>query len=133
MLGTLRVRSIRLVAAACLALTTMLVGFAHRPLTFAAMPVDLSAYRLPDGTLIDLCHVDFDDGVVPPHDSRARVCDACLLTGAPGLGGPAEIGLPVRVGVAVVATVVSAQVAEGEPTRAPVSRGPPRDARDLRA
>ena len=122
-----------MVAAACLALTTMLVGFAHRPLSFAATSVELTAYALPDGTLIDLCHLDFDDGVVPPHDSRARVCDACLLTGAPGLGAVAEIVLPVRVGGSVMVAVADAQVAAGAPMFAPVSRGPPGDARDLRA
>lgn len=124
----------RFVAAALLALTTVLVGFAHRPIVLGGTSSGLAAYVLPDGSWPDLCHVDLDvgtrdDGSGPPaHGGFDGHCDACLLAGAPGLGAVAEIVLPVPVPIVIARTVVTAQVASGVLLRAPVSRGPPRAA-----
>lgn len=115
----------RIVAAALFALTAVLVGFAHRPLESFA-PYDVASWVLPDGTLPDLCHVDFDDPSAPvPGHGATAVCDACLLTSAPGLGAVAGVVLPVAAGRMPVPEIARAQMAAGEPTRAPSSRGPP--------
>ena len=120
----------RFVAAALLALTTVLVGFAHRPIGVATG--DLAAYALPDGSPLELCSVvdggARDDGAPSGHGAVDGHCDACLLTGAPGLGAVAELVLPVPGPITSVATVVRAQVAAGVVLRAPASRGPPRAA-----
>jgi len=121
----------RFVAAVLLALSTVLVGFAHRPIG-AAGAGDLAAYALPDGSALELCSVvdggARDDGAPAGHGAVDGHCDACLLTGAPGLGAVAELVLPVPGPITTVATVVRAQVAAGVVLRAPVSRGPPRAA-----
>lgn len=118
----------RIVAAALFALAAVLVGFAHRPLVSAAIdsavPFDLAVRMLPDGTVPDLCHVDADDPV-ERHPGLAAICDACLLTGSPGLDGAAAAAMPVLVGRMPAPEIARAQVAAGEPTRSPTSRGPP--------
>jgi hypothetical protein len=120
----------RFVAAALLALTTVLVGFAHRPIGLATNVDVTAAYALPDGSPLDFCRVAdgraSDDGAPPAHGAFDGHCDACLLSGAPGLGAVAEIVLPVPGPIALVRGAVAAQVAAGRVLRAPVSRGPPR-------
>ncbi len=76
----------RLFIAVLYGLAMLLMPLAHRPVRQSTP--DLSAYELPDGTLPLLCSPAKGGG------SRSRsftVCDACLLTAAPGLivGGPA--------------------------------------------
>lgn len=114
----------RFVAAALLALTTVLVGFAHRPIVLDARADEVAAYVLPDGSSADLCHVD-DGAVLPTHGGLDVHCDACLLSGAPGLGAVAEIVLPVPGPTDPVRAEVVDQVGSGKVLRAPVSRGPP--------
>jgi len=60
----------------------LLMPLAHRPVRQATP--DLSAYALPDGSVPPLCAPGLDRGRSPNSRSIA-VCDACLLTAAPGL------------------------------------------------
>ncbi|RUO99222.1 hypothetical protein [Hyphomicrobium sp.] len=55
-------------------------GFAHKPITIASS-VDLSAYALPDGSLPFIC--GGKNGPAGKH--VCALCDACLISAAPGL------------------------------------------------
>lgn len=120
----------RLLAAALLALTTILVGFAHRPLRSAPRGYGsaAAAHVLPGGVLPALCA--WDDVGGRPLDDRRRaatgaICDACLLAGAPGLGA-VTMALPPPPST-VLARVRPRQVRWRRASRRPVpmSRGPP--------
>jgi hypothetical protein len=67
-------RFVTLVRITC-ALALLLVAFAHRPIGFAVVPFDVSAYTLPDGTIPDLC--------VPGNAGKGEVhptgCEFCRL------------------------------------------------------
>lgn len=66
-------------------LAAVTVGFAHRPLALAS-GADLAAYALPDGTLPVICGTgSTEPGSLPAKRHAGAVCDACLLTSAPGL------------------------------------------------
>ena len=88
---------LRAAVATLYAVAMLLLGVAHAPLAWAAAKpsVDFAAFVLPDGSLPDLCVVaDGGSGDPPPHHVAATLCDACLLTGAPGLPPPpaADLG-----------------------------------------
>lgn len=123
----------RLQAAVLLALTTMLVGFAHRPLELDPRGYgdDFAAYVLPDGTLPALCHYD-DAGGHAPLDHRGdgaqAICDACLLSGAPGLGAVAGVVLAPPAAIGFDRLAVGAAARRGSLLHAPTSRGPPSQA-----
>ncbi len=90
----------RILAAALLALTTVFVGFAHRPprLEPRGYGGDFAAYVLPDGTLPGICLWDDLGGRDPGdhgRDRAAAICDACLLTSSPGLGAVAQVAVEV--------------------------------------
>jgi hypothetical protein len=79
---------LRAAVAALYAVTMLLLGAAHAPVagTVAKPVVDLAAFLLPDGSLPDLCIVaDGGSGDPASNHLPASLCDACLLTGAPGL------------------------------------------------
>jgi hypothetical protein len=81
-------------ASRCLALTLYVlasagVGFAHRP---ASLPLDLSQYTLPDGTIPIICGGQSKDDGGTQRASKPP-CDACCLTHAPGL--PPHAGFDV--------------------------------------
>lgn len=125
-----RKRSMRVLAAALLALTTVLVGFAHRPLELETRGygADAALYLMPDGTLPDLCLHD-DAGDHDPANHRQGTtkssCEACRLSGAPGLGAVAQ-ALPVPPRMHVLAIVLPRAAAlTGSLLPAPQSRGPP--------
>lgn len=59
------------------------LGLGHRPLS-AAGTAELAAYALPDGTLPLICRSG-GSGTLPIGKHACAVCDACLLTAAPGL------------------------------------------------
>ncbi len=122
-----RGRSIRLLAAALLALTTIVVGFAHRPLRLEARgyPADFSAWMLPDGTLPELCHFDDLGGRSHDSDGANTPCDACLLAGAPGLGAVADLVLAPPDARVAARLASDTSVLVGAPPTAPRSRGPP--------
>lgn len=117
----------RFLAAALLALTTVLVGFSHRPpqLEPRGYPADFAPWVLPDGTLPDPCHVD--DGGDHDHGSgdAAAPCDACRLTAAPGLGAVAEIGLPDPTSIVLARLTATTDAPGSSHTLVPRSRGPP--------
>lgn len=102
-----------------------MVGFAHRP------PQGVSVAAIDDAGIAfgSFCSAGVvtkrsDDGA-PIGSSGVRVCDACLLWTAPGLGAVAEVVLPVPVG-----RVVERRRARDERVPASVvpevrARGPP--------
>jgi len=72
------------------AVALLLVGFAHRPVVFAAelTPIELAQYRLPDGTLPVLCITErTPDG---KEHSKAYMpgCEACRISAAAVLPTP---------------------------------------------
>lgn len=79
-----RILTIFVIAFYALAMAGM--GFAHQALPVAPSSPDLSALVLPDGSLPDLCAegASPSDPSGPPQGAGAGVCDACLLTAAPG-------------------------------------------------
>lgn len=121
----LRSRSLRLTLAALYALAMVVVGFAHRPVGgFAAAGIPAAqsaAYVLPGGIVADLCATD---AAAPVHDAGTGVCDACLLTAAPGLVVAAAPALPGAAGP-VLEPVPAGHLADPAARFAPVSRGPP--------
>jgi hypothetical protein len=70
-------RLLTLVRITC-ALALLLVAFAHRPMAFAAVSFDVSAYTLPDGTIPDLC-IPGNAGTGEVHPTG---CEFCRLAGA---------------------------------------------------
>lgn len=117
----------RLLAAALLALTTVVVGFAHRPLRLEARgyPADVAAWLLPDGTLPELCHYDDLDG--HRHDGTVGTtgCDACRLADAPGLVVVAEAAPTPPAARVVDRLHHGAAALVGSLLPGPQSRGPP--------
>lgn len=76
-----RLSSAKIYLAVLYGLAMLLLPLAHRPL--APAEADLSAYALPDGTLPIICWSGAGQSNQPT--SAKRICDACLLTAAPGL------------------------------------------------
>lgn len=121
-------RAIRLWIAAFYALAMVSAGFAHRALP-AAYPGngDLAAYALPDGSLPTFCldGADQTTGGKTPQAASA-VCDACVLTSAPGLEAataPVCLTLPDAIAVRIATAV--AEWRETRPGHVPHLRGPP--------
>ncbi|MDZ4310304.1 MAG: hypothetical protein U1A24_07085 [Cypionkella sp.] len=103
-----------------LAVALSVLGFGHR--IALHVPVDLSAYAMPDGTLPELCH----DGGGPEHGAKDQPpCPACRIIAAVEL--PAVITLPPvqLVPVTVVWPDVALADASSHLPRAPPARGPP--------
>lgn len=125
-MAILRRRTLRLGATVLLALSALLLGFAHKPLSLGPSPLELAAYVLPDGTPPFLCHADGD---APEggshHETASALCDACLLTSSPGLGAIATAVLPTPAAIPLARLIVADQVTIGRATPAPTSRGPP--------
>jgi hypothetical protein len=127
MFETARRSEIRLLAAALLVLTTMLVGLAHRAPVLApegALPAEAVSAGFEASAI---CRHDGPasvEGTAPPLPMVA-ICDACLLSGAPGLGMIAAIVLPTPPpGDRPLPVFVEAPVRRAALPR-PVSRGPP--------
>jgi len=79
------------------AMLLVVLGFAHRPLA-ATVPLDVSAYSLPDGSLPTICIPgDIDD---KNGKAAGQHCDACRITSAAALPSPscdsAAIAPPVE-------------------------------------
>ncbi len=130
-MAILRRRPFGLMAAVLLALTASLLGFAHRPIAIATATFASSVQILPDGMEVELCHSDLGEdasGAPVRHDARTAVCDACLLSGAPGLPETAA-SVPVPVGgLVIVVLAIADQVVIGRSPLAAASRGPPASA-----
>ena len=118
----------RLLAAVLLALTTMLVGVAHRPPNLASLDGIAAAAVafLPDGTPVDFCHGGVDDADRRGHpDHAVAPCDACRLADAPGLAAVAAVALPAPPVIARVRLGHDTAALSGSRRPTPVSRGPP--------
>lgn len=100
---TLRSRvSARLLIVALYGLAMLLLPWAHR-----AMPAGMlgladgvefsAAYSLPDGSAPEICKLPGADGK-PGGAGSGGLCEACLLTAAPGLGAVAAVSVPVPYG-----------------------------------
>lgn len=77
-------------------LSLFLVGFAHRPVAYAApVTADLSSYVLPDGSLPSFCQdgegSDGKSGAASGH------CEFCRIAGAVVLASPLAIPDPMFV------------------------------------
>ena len=126
MFETARRRSVRLLAAALLALTTIAVGFAHRIPALGDLDTASALRTAPDGTLLDLCHQGATDGRPGPGDAAKPSCDACRLTDAPGLVAVADLLPRPPVGTVVDRLGHGTAALTGSLLPAPLSRGPPR-------
>lgn len=121
-----------MIAAALLALTAMVLGFAHRPVELEprGYGVAVVAYLLPDGSLPDLCLYDEDGGHAADHrrpgDRVAGSCDACRLSDAPGLAVlPTILADLPPPGGEVRPDRWGDLIADGAAVFAPSARGPP--------
>lgn len=83
------------------ALALLFVGFAHRPMAYAApSSAELSAYALPDGSLPDLCLPGMDG---KGKNQGAEPCYACILVSGMALPLPAPaIGQPLAATSTIV-------------------------------
>jgi hypothetical protein len=115
-------RDARLIIAGLYGLAMLLMPVAHRPARQATP--DLAAYALPDGTIPLLCSPQSGKPGAPSGRSVA-VCDACLLTAAPGLiiAGlvltPPAATLPIRLGAAIAPSLVVERLVTAARPRAP--------------
>jgi hypothetical protein len=124
MLQRFRQTSVRWVVAALYALTMATSGFAHRSAApIVQQSVELAAYALPDGTLPPICA--HDEGAPASGHVAQAVCDACMITAAPGLVAAPQATVPAP-GSTRLARVAADDGLFAPPTRhAPTSRGPP--------
>lgn len=92
------IRALRVVVIAFYALAVCSLGFAHQTASIAASSLDLSAYALPDGSLPDICagEAQSSDQHGIPQGASKGLCDACLLTSAPGTVLSADCWIPVK-------------------------------------
>ena len=89
---------LKVLVIALYALTLALLGFAHQTSAIAAPVLELAAYALPDGSLPDVCAGDgqsSDQHGIPQGASKG-LCDACLLTSAPGSVLSSDSWTPVK-------------------------------------
>jgi hypothetical protein len=78
------------------ALLLILAGFAHRPVSVVAAPLQLSV-ELPDGTVPDLCLSPF--GAQKNGDQNGdHGCDACRLAGGAMLPEPVSMAFAATNG-----------------------------------
>lgn len=103
-----------------LAVALGVLGFGHR--IAPHVPVDLSAYAMPDGTLPELCH----DGAPADHGQEDQApCPACRIIAALALPQPLALPAIHLEPVSVVwPRTALADTAAHQP-RAPPARGPP--------
>lgn len=106
------------------AMLLVVLGFAHRPVVSAAMPMDMSAYALPDGSFPTICIPEEGDGKTG-KDMGPR-CEACRIASAVALQSPpcesAEL-VPASQRVAFVFTPERFHRLNFPPNAPP--RGPP--------
>lgn len=133
MIQSTRRRLVRLVAAVCLTVAAMLVGFAHRPLPGFATAEEIVA---GSGSVYGaLCAAgggggDRSDGAPTPH-STLRVCEACLIFAAPGLAAVAAEIEPTPFEPVRTRPVVDSTERDDHHRPVATARGPPRSARSI--
>lgn len=81
-----KIRGLKFVVIALYALAIVSLGFTHQTVSIAGYSPDLSVYALPDGSLPDICagEMQTSDQQGIPQNASKGLCDACLLTSAPG-------------------------------------------------
>jgi hypothetical protein len=93
----IRCRAVRLVALAFYILASTSFAFAHRS---DPIPVDVTQFVLPDGTLPPICggngNSDSDS-----HHAHLPPCDFCCLIHAPGLPPPSGGELATRTSIEI--------------------------------
>ena len=121
-------RRLRVLVIAFYALAIASLGFVHHTVSAAAPSQDLSAFVLPDGSLPDICAGDAqssDQHGIPQGASKG-LCDACLLTSAPGSVLSGDSWTPVRQAISRLPLWNgSAQLVDRAATHVPHLRGPP--------
>ena len=107
----------------CAALLIAL-GFAHRPMTASAMPMDMAAYMLPDGTIPTLCLPEHADS--KSDKDMAPRCEACRISSAAVLPMPSCEASAITLATERVAFVAAPERFHrlAFPPNAP-PRGPP--------
>jgi hypothetical protein len=87
--------ALRVVLLALYVLASAGVGFAHR--IPHAPADDVPTFTLPDGTPLIICSTKTgsDTDKSAPAGVNSPVCEACLLTTAPGLLPPGGLGIDV--------------------------------------
>lgn len=132
MLGVRKTSWIRVAVAIAYAAGMLLLPFSHRTVAAPSSPNDLVVYALPDGTVPVICRsgrtAGSSDTSTPATDKCPKVCDACRLTAAPGLGSVPAIPIALR---SSVATTVRYWALARAPENSDFpydgqSRGPPR-------
>lgn len=112
----------RLIIAGLYGLAMLLMPMAHRPVRQATS--DLTAYALPDGSAPLLCS-SLSGQSRGPNGRSIAICDACLLTAAPGLViaglmlAPPPATPPMRIGFATEPIVVGQKDLTDARPRAP--------------
>lgn len=124
MLARLRHPDLRPVVAALFAIAMVWLGLGHRPLQIgagnAAAPVVLATVL--DDAAIALCTAS--PGEVPPAETHAGRCDACVLAVAPEPPVAADHAAPAVEGTGPVPAARLVVEAQRRPPRPP-SRAPP--------
>lgn len=123
----LRIRLLSLWLAAVYVAASATAGFAHElPAARGTGPaIDLSAYVLPDGTVPVIC-INNPAETDAPQAGGQSLCDACLLTSAPGLcASPAEIAAVDFASIRVSQPKASADGVDYAWFRPHAPRGPP--------
>jgi len=119
------VRDLAALAALVYALASILAGLSHRPPV--AEPTSQIAWILPDGSAAVVC-LGHEADKSTPHGGASGLCDACLITAAPGLPPVAAAVIATRAGILRVPRpaeyalparpVVASASARGPPSRA---------------
>ena len=121
-------RRLRVLVIAFYALAIASLGFVHHTVSAAAPSQDLSAFVLPDGSLPDICagEAQSSDQHGIPQSASKGLCDACLLTSAPGSVLSVECWTPVKQAVLrLLFQDASPQLVVRATAHVPHLRGPP--------
>ncbi len=125
MMELLRKSRGKALVAALYAVAMLALGFAHHQRAAVSPGAELAALVLQDGGQIPLCASGENGSGAPTSGHAQAICDACLLTAAPGApAAPPVVCAPARLSarLAIVAQPTSAAKAF---VHAPQSRGPP--------
>lgn len=114
----------RIVLRLLCAVLLVALGFAHRPAAAPAMPMDISAYTLPDGTVPTICIPD--EGTGKTGKEIGQRCEACRISSAAAVPTPSCDSADVTHRVEQIAFVLTPEHFHrlNFPPNAP-PRGPP--------
>jgi hypothetical protein len=126
MVRSVRTLVLRWLVLALFVLATGTASLGHHGLAagpVAPQPSDLAAFVLPDGSRPDLCLTGTEQS--GDEKGHASVCDACLLSAAPGLPPTAIFALPVPIAAALSPTIAQDDLLHTPAHRHAPPRGPP--------